>query len=58
LAAAAEKGSVYMMARYLKRYLKSGGELSWLTKGSYPNKLKHILKLNRKMSHSVWEITS
>lgn len=27
LAAAAEKGSTYMMARYLKRYLKSGGQL-------------------------------
>jgi hypothetical protein len=57
LVAAAEMGSVYMMARYLKRYFKSGGELDWLTKGVYPKKLKPILKLNRIMSHSTWEIT-
>lgn len=57
LSAAAEKGCVYMMARYLKRFFKSGGELDWLTKGTYPNKLKKILTLNKAMSHAPWQIT-
>lgn len=53
---AAEKGSVYMMARYLKKYFRSGGDLEWISQGKYPKKLESILVLVHKMSHSVWEI--
>ena len=31
LCGAAEMGSVYMMNRYLKLYLKSGGQTEWFT---------------------------
>jgi len=54
---AAEKGSVYMMARYLKKYFKSGGDLEWIAQGTYPKKLEPILALVHKMSHSVREVT-
>lgn len=46
-----------MMARYLKRFFRSGGELEWLTKGTFPKKLKKILTLNRAMSHAPWQIS-
>ena len=54
---AAEKGSVYMMARYLKKYFRSGGALEWISEGRYPKKLRPILRLVHKMSDSVWEIS-
>ena len=54
--AAAELGSVYVMARMLKRFLKEGGEMQWILQGKYPPKYKLILGLNRYMARAPWEI--
>lgn len=53
LCAAAEMGSVYVMARMLRRFLKAGGEVEWI-EGKYPVKLKSILILNRVMARACW----
>ncbi len=57
-AAAAEKGSAYMMARYLRGFFRAGGDAEWLTEGGFPQRLQPVLRLNRKMSHYVWEVNS
>lgn len=55
--AAAELGSVYVMARMLKRFLKEGGLMEWVLEGKFPHKYKLILNLNRYMARAPWEIT-
>jgi hypothetical protein len=57
LLAAAELGSVYIMARMLKRFLKEGGLMEWVLEGKFPQKYKLILTLNRYMARAPWEVT-
>lgn len=57
IVAAAELGSVYVMARMIKRFLKEGGLMEWVEEGKYPQKYKSILTLNRYMARAPWEIT-
>lgn len=47
-------GSVYMMSRYLRLYLKNGGQTEWFTKEKYPQKLGMLGKLNRYMARAPW----
>jgi hypothetical protein len=56
LTAAAEIGSVYMMNRFLKQFLKYGGQTKWFTTHSYPQKLGMLSRLNRLMARAPWEI--
>jgi len=49
-------GSVYMMCRYLKMYLKSGGQTEWFTQEKYPPKLAMLSRLNSLMARSPWDI--
>lgn len=57
LVAAAELGSVYVMARMLKRFLKEGGLMEWVLEGKFPHKYKLLLTLNRYLARAPWEIT-
>lgn len=50
-------GSVYMMARYLKHYLKTGGSMEWFNKEHFPPKFRLLRTLNRLMARAPWEIT-
>lgn len=56
LSAAAEMGSVYMMARFLKLYYKSGGEKHWLDTQGPPPKLATLARINRMMARAPWDI--
>lgn len=56
LAAAAEMGSAYVMARMVRKFLRAGGDLEWLREGSFPAKYRMILPLNRLMGRAPWEI--
>jgi hypothetical protein len=57
IVAAAELGSVYIMARMLKRFLKEGGLMEWVLEGKFPQKYKLIFTLNRYMARAPWEVT-
>ncbi len=46
-----------MMARLLRRYLRSGGSTNWFTKEGFPPKLQPLRRLNRLMAREPWEIT-
>lgn len=56
--AAAELGSVYVMARMLKRFLKEGGLTEWVNEAKFPPKYKLLLKVNRYLARAPWEIGS
>jgi hypothetical protein len=42
----------------LSKFLKAGGNVEWVTKKKYPEKIRRLLKLNRKLARTVWEINS
>ena len=58
MSGAAEMGSVYMMNRYLKLYLKSGGQTEWFTQQHFPTKLGMLGTINRFMARAPWEINA
>jgi hypothetical protein len=57
LCAAAEMGSVYMMARYIRHYLRTGGSKDWFKPEHFPPKFQLLGPLNRMMARSPWDIT-
>ena len=57
IVAAAELGSVYVMARMIKKFLKEGGSIKWITEAKYPVKYRHIFEINRLMARAPWDIT-
>lgn len=57
LCAAGELGSIYIMARMLRNYLRSGGPTEWFLQDRLPQKFKTLQNLNRLMARAPWEIT-
>ena len=49
-------GCVYMISRSIGKFRAEGGDMEWIYNGSYPKKLKPILKLARKLGRCPWEI--
>jgi hypothetical protein len=54
LCAAGELGSVYIMTRMLRNYLRAGGPTDWFLEDKLPDKFKSLQNLNRLMARAPW----
>jgi hypothetical protein len=47
-------GSIYMVARYFRKFKKAGGDYKWINEGKYPPKYKALLGLSRSFARAIW----
>ena len=42
----------------IRKFIKVGGNIDWITTGTYPDKIKKLLPLNKILAKSIWELDS
>ena len=42
----------------IRKFIKVGGNIDWIKTGTYPDKIKKLLPLNRILAKSIWELDS
>jgi hypothetical protein len=49
-------GSAYMMGRMIGQFLETGGDMMWITNGTYPDKLRKIIQAIRIIGKCPWQL--